>query len=272
MKGRLSKDASWSSPTSTSRDIDDPGLSGDRAAAQLETGRQRRRAGAQDLQEFRHGPEGRQGPAHPRRRSALRPWSSRSARQLKIPVLIHTAEPRQFFRAAGQVQRALARAEAVPGQRARPPAKYPPWEHLDGPSSTTCSASTRNTIFINAHLGWLGGEPGGAGPADGPVSQHVHRDRRGAGRTGPAAPFRARAGSSSTRTASCSARISGSPPSTSCYFRVLETADEYFAYYRKCHAFWKMYGLDLPDDVLKKLYYKNALRIIPGIDRSAFPQ
>jgi hypothetical protein len=56
------------------------------------------------------------------------------------------------------------------------------------------------------------------------------------------------------------------------YFRVLETADEYFDYYRKYHAFWKMYGLDLPDEVLKKLYYKNALRIIPGIDPEGFPQ
>jgi predicted TIM-barrel fold metal-dependent hydrolase len=56
------------------------------------------------------------------------------------------------------------------------------------------------------------------------------------------------------------------------YFRVLETSDEYFDYYRKRHAFWKMYGMDLPDDVLKKVYYKNALRVIPGIDRSAFPK
>jgi len=54
------------------------------------------------------------------------------------------------------------------------------------------------------------------------------------------------------------------------YFRVLETADEYFDYYRKYHAFWQMYGLDLPDEVLKKLYYKNALRVIPGIDPAAF--
>jgi predicted TIM-barrel fold metal-dependent hydrolase len=55
------------------------------------------------------------------------------------------------------------------------------------------------------------------------------------------------------------------------YFRVLETADEYFDYYRRRHAFWKMYGLALPDEVLKKIYYKNALRIIPGIDPAAFP-
>jgi predicted TIM-barrel fold metal-dependent hydrolase len=56
------------------------------------------------------------------------------------------------------------------------------------------------------------------------------------------------------------------------YFRVLETADEYFDYYRKRHAFWKMYGLDLPDEVLKKLYYQNALRVIPGLDASDFPK
>jgi len=55
------------------------------------------------------------------------------------------------------------------------------------------------------------------------------------------------------------------------YFRVLETKDDYFDYYRRRHAFWKVYGLELPDQVLRKLYYQNALRIIPGIDASQFP-
>jgi len=54
------------------------------------------------------------------------------------------------------------------------------------------------------------------------------------------------------------------------YFRVLETDDEYFPYYKKYHAFWAMYGLDLPDDVLQKVYYKNALNLIPGLDKSLF--
>jgi predicted TIM-barrel fold metal-dependent hydrolase len=54
------------------------------------------------------------------------------------------------------------------------------------------------------------------------------------------------------------------------YFRVLETADEYFDYYRKRHAHWKMYGLELPDSVLKKVYYQNALSVIPGLDRTLF--
>jgi len=56
------------------------------------------------------------------------------------------------------------------------------------------------------------------------------------------------------------------------YFRTLETADDSFDYYRRRHAFWKIYGLDLPDGVLEKIYYRNALRLIPGIDRSAFPE
>jgi predicted TIM-barrel fold metal-dependent hydrolase len=55
------------------------------------------------------------------------------------------------------------------------------------------------------------------------------------------------------------------------YFRVLETADEYFPYHKKYHAFWSMYGLDLSDEVLKKVYYKNALRLVPGLDKSLFP-
>jgi predicted TIM-barrel fold metal-dependent hydrolase len=55
------------------------------------------------------------------------------------------------------------------------------------------------------------------------------------------------------------------------FWRTFETADEYFDYYRDYHAFWKMYGLDLPEQVLKKLYYGNALRLVPGLDRAAFP-
>jgi predicted TIM-barrel fold metal-dependent hydrolase len=56
------------------------------------------------------------------------------------------------------------------------------------------------------------------------------------------------------------------------YFRVLETKDDYFLYHKRYHAFWRMYGLDLPDDVLKKIYYKNALKVIPNIDGSPFPK
>jgi predicted TIM-barrel fold metal-dependent hydrolase len=56
------------------------------------------------------------------------------------------------------------------------------------------------------------------------------------------------------------------------YWRVFETRDEYFDYYRNYHAFWKLYGMELPDDVLKKLYYKNAIAWVPGMPATGWPR
>jgi hypothetical protein len=49
------------------------------------------------------------------------------------------------------------------------------------------------------------------------------------------------------------------------YYRLLETADEYFKYYD--HPFpptgeWRVYGLHLPDPVLRKIYQSNADRVL----------
>jgi hypothetical protein len=30
--------------------------------------------------------------------------------------------------------------------------------------------------------------------------------------------------------------------------------------------------MDLPDEVLKKIYYKNALRVTPGLPKNQWPQ
>lgn len=53
------------------------------------------------------------------------------------------------------------------------------------------------------------------------------------------------------------------------YFRFLETKDEYIEYPdyigRPGHCRWRIYGLYLPDDVLRKVYYQNAQRVIPGL-------
>lgn len=49
------------------------------------------------------------------------------------------------------------------------------------------------------------------------------------------------------------------------YFRFLETMDEYFDYmgepYSRIYGIWKIYGIGLPDDVLKKVYNENAKRV-----------
>src|SRR5262245_30920512 len=52
------------------------------------------------------------------------------------------------------------------------------------------------------------------------------------------------------------------------YWRMLETQDEYFPYSEKDfppQGLWNIYGLDLPDDVLQKLYSGNALKLLPPI-------
>lgn len=55
------------------------------------------------------------------------------------------------------------------------------------------------------------------------------------------------------------------------YFRLLETDDEWIPNIRKYHGLWQLYAFDLPDDVLKKIYYKNALRLFPSLSREGFP-
>jgi hypothetical protein len=42
------------------------------------------------------------------------------------------------------------------------------------------------------------------------------------------------------------------------FWRVLETADEYLP----GQSWWMLYGLELPDDVLRALYRDNAMRIL----------
>lgn len=54
-------------------------------------------------------------------------------------------------------------------------------------------------------------------------------------------------------------------PTYQCYFRFLETADEYFNYAPHDppgQGRWRIYGIDLPDDVLEKVYIRNAERVI----------
>lgn len=52
------------------------------------------------------------------------------------------------------------------------------------------------------------------------------------------------------------------------YWRFLESRDEYFAYSEKPippQGLWRIYGIQLPDEVLEQIYFKNAVRVIPGV-------
>ncbi len=55
------------------------------------------------------------------------------------------------------------------------------------------------------------------------------------------------------------------PEMFQCYFRFLETEDEYFDYSPAAtppQGRWKIYGIGLPDEILKKVYHNNAARIL----------
>jgi len=52
------------------------------------------------------------------------------------------------------------------------------------------------------------------------------------------------------------------------HWRMLETKGEYFSYAENQYppqGLWNIYGLNLPDKVLRKVYAENAARLIPGI-------
>ena len=49
------------------------------------------------------------------------------------------------------------------------------------------------------------------------------------------------------------------------YYRFLETADEYFDYAPARvppQGRWRIYGIELPDSILQKVYYQNATRVL----------
>jgi len=189
--------------------------------------------------------------------------------RLKIPVLIHTGEPWSFFQPQDRFNERWLELKQFP-QRARPPDRYPSWETLMA-EQHHLFASHPKTIFINAHLGWLGGNLGELGRLMDQMPNMYTEIGAVLAELGRQPRF-AREWFIKHQDRVLFGKDTWAPDEYHYYFRVLETADEYFDYYRHRHAFWKMYGLDLPDDVLKKLYYKNALRIIPGLNAAGFPQ
>lgn len=189
--------------------------------------------------------------------------------ELNIPVLIHTGEPKQFFDTPDKTNERWLELKQFPN-RARPADKFPAWEVIMTEQHRLFKKHPK-TKFINAHLGWLGGDLERLGKLMdalpnmyteiGAVLAEIGRQ-----------PRYARDFFIKYQDRIMFGKDIWEPTEYHVYFRVLETNDEYFDYYRKRHAFWKMYGLGLPDEVLKKLYYKNALNVIPGIDAKAFPK
>lgn len=192
-----------------------------------------------------------------------------TAGRLGIPVLIHTAEPPAFFEPVDKHNERYLELTQFPS-RTRPPDRYPPFDSLMAEQHRMFRAHP-NTTFISAHLSWLGQDLERLGALlDSIPNMYVEvaaalyeigRQPRAGREFFIRYQDRILMGKDTF----------GGQDEFAVYFRIFETADEYFPWYRRRHAFWGMYGLDLPDEVLRKVYFENALRIIPGLDPSAFP-
>lgn len=188
--------------------------------------------------------------------------------ELGIPVLIHAADPKQFWEPIDKNNERWLELKLHPGRR-----------HDTDPVSWQTVINEQHNIFkkhpktrfISAHLSWYGSDLKKLGELldkfpnmyteIGAVIAELGRQPRAAREFLIKYQDRVMFG-----------KDSWVPEEYSTYFRVLETADEYFPYHKRYHAFWRMYGLDLPDDVLKKIYYKNAIKVIPNIDATQFPK
>lgn len=190
------------------------------------------------------------------------------AGELGIPVLIHTGEPATFFDPVDRHNERWLELKLHP-DRARPPTAYPSWEEVMA-EQWAMFRKHPETTFINAHLGWLGQDLDRLGALLDSLPNVVTELAAVAYELGRQ-PRRAQAFLIEYQDRVMMGKDTWAPAEYHTYFRILETGDEYFDWYRNYHAHWKMYGLDLPEAVLRKVYFENALRVIPGLDRSLFP-
>ena len=192
-----------------------------------------------------------------------------TAARLDIPVFIHTADPQKFWDPIDYTNERWLELALFRDRRYQDPA-FPRFETLMAERDRLFKKHPK-TRFVTAHLGWHANDLARLGrmfdempnvySEIGAVLYDIGRQPRFAHDFFVKYQDRILFGKDNYQ-----------PDEYPYYWRVLETSDEYFDYYRDYHAFWKLYGIALPDDVLKKLYFENALKIIPGLSRSGFPQ
>jgi len=127
-------------------------------------------------------------------------------------------------------------------------------------------AANPKTRFINAHFGWYGNDLARAAKLL-DAAPNVVMDLSAVLYDFGRQPRAAREFFIKYQDRVLFGKDSYAPSEFPYYWRVLETADEYFDYYRDYHAFWKLYGMDLPDEVLRKVYHTNAQRVTKGLPR-----
>jgi uncharacterized protein len=184
--------------------------------------------------------------------------------RLDVPVLIHVAEPQAFFEPMDYTNERWLELSLYPDRRHQQGVRF---EELMTERNSMIRRHPR-TKYILAHFGWHANDLARAGKLldENPnVFYDVAAVLYDFGRQ----PRAAHDFFVKYQDRILFGKDSYQPDEYPYYWRVFETNDEYFDYYRDYHAFWKLYGIGLPDGVLRKLYYQNAVKVTPGLARIA---
>ncbi len=192
-----------------------------------------------------------------------------TAGRLGVPVFIHVGDPPEFFEPHDLENERWLEMALFPDRVLNDRSRFPSFEGLVAERDRLI-AKHPNTTWVLAHMGWHTHDLARLGAIFdrhpnvlaevGAVLYDLGRQPRFARQFFIDYSDRILFG-----------KDSFAPDEYPYYWRVFETADEYFDYYRDYHAFWKLYGMDLPEDVLRDVYYRNALRIIPRMPTAALP-
>jgi predicted TIM-barrel fold metal-dependent hydrolase len=180
--------------------------------------------------------------------------------RLNVPVLIHVAEPESFFEPIDYHNERWLELSLFPDRRHQQGVRF---EQLVAERNAMIKKHP-NTKYILAHFGWHANDLGRAAKLL-DENPNVYFDVAAVLYDFGRQPRSAHDFFVKYQDRILFGKDSYQPDEYPYYWRVFETEDEYFDYYRDYHAFWKLYGIGLPDAVLKKLYYANALKITPGL-------
>ncbi len=186
------------------------------------------------------------------------------AAELGVPVLIHTADPVAFFQPLDRTNEQYDCLHNHPDWRFYGP-EFPPFEELIASLFNLVGAHPKTT-FITAHVCCYAENLGFASEM---LDRHPNLYTDFAARIAQLgrAPYSARRWFLKYADRILfGTDVGPSPAWYGTYFRWLETADEYFDHDPGPgigeDGRWKIYGLSLPDEVLKKVYHDNAARLL----------
>ena len=190
--------------------------------------------------------------------------------RLGLPVSIHVGDPEAFFDPVDANNERYEELRAHPDWSFHDP-KYPRLEELVAAQERVFSRHPKTT-FIALHMGnWPENLDWVSGMLERNPNVHVELGAR-----------QAELGRQPRRTRAFFLKFSDrilfgtdflpSEPMYANWFRWLETDDESFDYWdAPAQGRWKIYGLALPDDVLRRVYSENAIRLFGPLGRTKRP-